>query len=92
MKKYRYRKKCRTKNIKSLIDLNWGKWGPYGYAGLKAKNGISVGYSFGTRGQFGYASYNKRRKQLRLKYNMDSGLISPRIKHELLRNKKRTRK
>jgi hypothetical protein len=88
----RYRKKGIIGNIKSLIDLNWGKWGPYIYAGLNAKNGISVGYSIGTRGQFGYASYNKAIKQFRLKCNMDSGLISPRIKHYPSRNRKQTRK
>jgi hypothetical protein len=92
MNMLRYRKKFKIGNLKSLIDLNCGKYGPYGYVGAKDKNGISAGYSIGTRGQYGYGSYNKKRWQARIKYNIETGSFSPRIKKYPFRNKRRTRK
>ena len=76
----RYRKKLKIVSLNLLVDINWGRYGPYGYVGVKLKNGTSVGYSIGTRGQYGYGSYNKKGWQARIKYNLESGNISPRLK------------
>ena len=85
----RYKKKFKIGNLKSLVDINWGRYGPYGYVGAKSKNGASAGYSIGTRGQYGYGSYTKKGWQARIKYNLESGNISPRIKKHPSRNKRR---
>ena len=86
----RYRNKLKVIRLNLLVDINWGRYGPYCYVGVKLKNGTSVGYSIGTRGQYGYGSYNKKGWQARIKYNLESGNISPRLKKYPYSNEKRT--
>ena len=84
----RYRKKLKIGNLTSLVDINWGRYGPYVYVGVISKNGVSIGYSIGTLGQYGYGSYNKTGWQTQIKYNLESGNISSRIKEFPSRNKR----
>ena len=69
------------KKFRFLIAGGLGKQGPYAYAGVKhKKSGASIGASIGTRGKEAYGSVTKKKVQGRLKYNFDTGKVSPRIR------------
>lgn len=55
-----------------MVSGGLGRHGPYVYAGVKTKKGLSAGASIGTKGRQVYGSYNKKRRQVRIKHNLDT--------------------
>jgi len=78
-----FRKFIKFGKVKAMIAGGLGKKGPYIYTGAKHKSGFSGGVSVGTHGRNAYASYNKNKGQVGLKYNVESQKFSPRIKKPL---------
>lgn len=76
-----FTKKFNHKNgFKSLVSGGLGKKGPYIYTGIKTKSGVSFGASFGTEGKQGYASYNPKKWQVRVKHNFTNQTTTPGFK------------
>lgn len=85
-------KRKKIGNCKSMISGGWGRYGLYIYSGLKTRWGAFVGASAGTRGRELYAGINNKVCQVRLKFNMDTMSLIPRIrmnKKHTTRRKKR---
>ncbi len=89
--KLRGRKFFKIGKLKTMIAGGISrKAQPYVYAGAKSKTGLSAGASIGTRGKQLYTSYNKRRYQVRVKYNLTTQTTTPRIR--LFNKKKKYRR
>jgi hypothetical protein len=78
-----FRKFFNFGKVKAMISGGLGKKGPYVYSGVKHKSGLSGGISAGTQGRNIYASYNKNKGQVGIKYNFESKQISPKVKKPL---------
>lgn len=66
--------------LKSMLAGGFGKRGPYIYAGVKHKSGLSVGASIGKEGRNIYGSVNKKIGQARLKHNIETKKTSARLR------------
>ena len=63
-----------------MLSGGFGRHDPYIYAGIKTRKGYSAGASVGTKGRQVYGSYNKKRRQIRIRHNLDTKSISFRLR------------
>ena len=75
-----FKKRFKNRTVKSMITGGLGKYGPYLYGGFKTKKGLSGGASAGTKGRQLYANKNNKYGQFKLKYNLETNKITPKIK------------
>ena len=75
-----FKKRFKNKITKTMITGSFAKYGPYVYGDFKTKNGLSGGASVGTKGRQLYANHKNKYGQLKLRYNLETNKITPKIK------------
>ena len=75
------RRHIRVGNSSVMVSGGVGRRGPYAYVGVRhAPSGAYAGASVGSEGRNVYGGIDNRHIRARVKYNVESNTIRPRLK------------